>query len=146
MKDTDPIFMQQALNLAKQALERDEIPIGSVITYNDKIIARSFNQVEMLTDPTAHAEMISITSAINAVGGKYLEDCTLYVTLEPCFMCAGAIHWSRLSRVVFGAPDPKKGFTNYQPSVLLDKVEILSGVMSTECEQLIKRFFLKKRR
>lgn len=146
MKDTDPIFMQQALNLAKQALERDEIPIGSVITYNDKIIARSFNQVEMLTDPTAHAEMISITSAINAVGGKYLEDCTLYVTLEPCFMCAGAIHWSRLSRVVFGAPDPKKGFTNYQPSVLLDKVEILSGVMSAECEQLIKRFFLKKRR
>lgn len=145
MPESDEKWMKMALLQAEIALDRDEIPIGCIIVYKDQIIARSYNQVEQLNDPTAHAEMIAITSATEAVGGKYLDKCVIYVTLEPCFMCAGAIHWSRFRKVVFGAFDPKKGFTNFHPSVLLDKTEITGGILEEECRLLINRFFLRKR-
>lgn len=145
MNNSDEIWMKLALQQAKLALDKDEIPIGCVITYNDQIIARAHNQVEQLNDPTAHAEMIAITSATGAIGSKYLNKCTIYITLEPCFMCAGAIHWTRFKRVVYGASDPKKGFTNYHPSVLLEKVEVENGILQEECSLLINRFFLRKR-
>lgn len=137
--------MKMALYQARIALENDEIPIGCVITYDDQIIARSHNQVEQLNDPTAHAEMIAITSATEAVGSKYLNKCTIYITLEPCFMCAGAIHWTRFQRVVYGTSDPKKGFTIYHPPILLDKVEVENGILEDECSLLLGRFFLRKR-
>jgi len=145
MKEIDEKWMKKALQQAKLGLENDEIPIGCVITYKDQIIARSYNQVEKLNDPTAHAEMIAITSATQTVGSKYLDKCTIYITLEPCFMCAGAIHWARFRRVVFGASDPKKGFVKFHPAVLLDKVEISGGVLQDECSLLLNRFFLRKR-
>lgn len=134
-----------ALAQAAEALEKDEVPIGCVITYRDQVIARARNQVEQLNDPTAHAEMIAITSATHTVGSKYLDKCHIYITVEPCFMCAGAIHWTRFSRVVYGAPDPKKGFTLYQPPVLLDKVEITGKVLEDECRMLMNRFFMRRR-
>ncbi|MBY5957336.1 nucleoside deaminase [Membranicola marinus] len=145
MDEIDQKWMKTAIQQAKMALELDEVPIGCVITYNNQIIARSHNQVERLNDPTAHAEMIAITSATEAVGSKYLNKCNIYITMEPCFMCAGAIHWSRFRKVVFAAADPKKGFTKYKPSVLLDKVEIIGGVLEEEARLLINRFFLRKR-
>lgn len=137
--------MKMALAQAAEALEKDEVPIGCVITYRDQVIARARNQVEQLNDPTAHAEMIAITSATHTVGSKYLDKCHIYITVEPCFMCAGAIHWTRFSRVVYGAPDPKKGFTLYQPPVLLDKVEITGKVLEDECRMLMNRFFMRRR-
>lgn len=145
MDEIDEKWMKIALNQATFALEKDEVPIGCVITYKDQIIARSHNQVEQLNDPTAHAEMIAITSATETVGSKYLNKCTIYVTLEPCFMCAGAMHWTRFRRVVFGAPDPKKGYSNFIPSVFLDKVEIRGGVLEEETRLIINRFFQRKR-
>lgn len=145
MDEIDKKWMKIALQQAKLALENDEVPIGCVITYKDQIIARSHNQVEQLNDPTAHAEMIAITSATETVGSKYLNKCSIYITLEPCFMCAGAIHWTRFERVIFGASDPKKGYSNYTPSVLLDKVKIRGGVLEDEARLLINRFFLRKR-
>lgn len=137
--------MKMALAQAAEALEKDEVPIGCVITYRDQIIARAHNQVEQLNDPTAHAEMIAITSATQTVGSKYLDKCHIYITVEPCFMCAGAIHWTRFSRVVYGTPDPKKGFTLYQPPVLLDKVEVAGKVLEDECRLLMNRFFMRRR-
>lgn len=145
MSDTDQIWMKMAMAQAAEALEKDEVPIGCVITYRDQVIARARNQVEQLNDPTAHAEMIAITSATHTVGSKYLDKCHIYITVEPCFMCAGAIHWTRFSRVVYGAPDPKKGFTLYQPPVLLDKVEITGKVLEDECRMLMNRFFMRRR-
>lgn len=145
MSDTDQIWMKMALAQAAEALEKDEVPIGCVITYRDQIIARAHNQVEQLNDPTAHAEMIAITSATQTVGSKYLDKCHIYITVEPCFMCAGAIHWTRFSRVVYGTPDPKKGFTLYQPPVLLDKVEVAGKVLEDECRLLMNRFFMRRR-
>lgn len=145
MSNQDHIWMKMALAQAAQALEEDEVPVGCVITYQNQIIARAYNQVEQLNDPTAHAEMIAITSATQSVGSKYLDHCHIYITVEPCFMCAGAIHWSRFARVVYGAPDPKKGFTLYQPQILLPKVKVAGQVLEDECRLLMNRFFMRRR-
>ena len=141
---TDEYFMQKAYQEAQLAFEEDEIPIGAVIVSNDRIIAKAHNLTERLTDVTAHAEIQAITSASSFLGGKYLKDCTLYVTLEPCIMCAGALYWSQISRVVIGAEDSHRGFrkNNLQ---LHPKTEIKFGVMAEECSNLVKEFFAKKR-
>ena len=142
----DAYFMKQALVEAKKGYEHDEVPIGAVIVSNNQIIARAHNQTEMLTDVTAHAEMIAITAAADYLGGKYLHDCTLYVTMEPCNMCAGALYWSQIGRVVYGAPDDKRGFMNYGKEMLHPKTKIEFGVLHEECGELVKRFFQEKRK
>ncbi len=143
----DEYFMKQALKEAKRAFDEDEIPVGAVVVVNEKIIARGYNMVEKLNDPTAHAEMIALTSAFNALGAKYLTDATLYITLEPCLMCAGAIYWSKLTRIVYGAEDEKNGYKktagNNWP--FHPKAELVSGIMKEECTQLMKDFFKNKR-
>ena len=141
---TDEYFMRIAFNEAVTAYERDEIPVGAVIVCNNKIIAKAHNLTETLTDVTAHAEMQAITSAANYLGGKYLQDCTLYVTLEPCVMCGGALYWSQISKVVYGASDEKRGF-KAKIGELHPKTEIVSGIMEDECSLLMKEFFLRKR-
>ena len=141
----DESFMKQALLEARKALEKDEVPIGAVVVLNDRIIARGHNLTELLTDVTAHAEMQVITAAAQFLGGKYLTSCTLYVTMEPCVMCAGAIGWAQISRVVYGASDPKRGFTKYAPHALHPKAEVISGILEKECGELVKTFFQKKR-
>ena len=141
---TDEYFMRIAFNEAVTAFERDEIPVGAVIVCNNKIIAKAHNLTETLTDVTAHAEMQAITSAANYLSGKYLQDCTLYVTLEPCVMCGGALYWSQISKVVYGASDEKRGF-KAKIGELHPKTEIVSGIMEDECGQLMKEFFLRKR-
>ncbi len=141
---TDEYFMRIAFNEAITAFERDEIPVGAVIVCNNKIIAKAHNLTETLTDVTAHAEMQAITSAANYLGGKYLQDCTLYVTLEPCVMCGGALYWSQISKVVYGASDEKRGF-KAKIGELHPKTEIVSGIMEDECGQLMKEFFQRKR-
>lgn len=141
---TDEYFMRIAFNEAITAFERDEIPVGAVIVCNNKIIAKAHNLTETLTDVTAHAEMQAITSAANYLGGKYLQDCTLYVTLEPCVMCGGALYWSQISKVVYGASDEKRGF-KAKIGELHPKTEIVSGIMEEECGQLMKEFFQRKR-
>ena len=141
----DEYFMKQALIEAQRAGERDEVPIGAVIVCQGRIIARGHNLTETLTDVTAHAEMQAITAAAQFLGGKYLVDCTLYVTVEPCVMCAGALGWSQISRIVFGAPDDKRGFQRFAPAALHPKTEVVSGVLLDECSQLVKDFFRKKR-
>ncbi|PSD44336.1 tRNA-specific adenosine deaminase [Elizabethkingia anophelis] len=137
---TDEYFMKMALQEAQAALEKDEVPVGCIVVYNDRIIARAHNLTELLNDVTAHAEMQAITAAANMLGGKYLIDCTMYVTLEPCVMCAGALAWSQLSRIVIGARDEKRGFINKGLS-LHPKTEIVSGILENECSALIKDFF-----
>ncbi len=141
---TDEYFMRIAFNEAITAFERDEIPVGAVIVCNNKIIAKAHNLTETLTDVTAHAEMQAITSAANYLGGKYLQDCTLYVTLEPCVMCGGALYWSQISKVVYGASDEKRGF-KAKIGELHPKTEIVSGIMEDECGLLMKDFFQRKR-
>ena len=141
---TDEYFMRIAFNEAVTAFERDEIPVGAVIVCNNKIIAKAHNLTETLTDVTAHAEMQAITSAANYLSGKYLQDCTLYVTLEPCVMCGGALYWSQISKVVYGASDEKRGF-KAKIGELHPKTEIVSGIMEDECGQLMKEFFQRKR-
>jgi len=141
---TDEYFMRMAFNEAVTAFERDEIPVGAVIVCNNKIIAKAHNLTETLTDVTAHAEMQAITSAANYLSGKYLQDCTLYVTLEPCVMCGGALYWSQISKVVYGASDEKRGF-KAKIGELHPKTEIVSGIMEEECGQLMKEFFQRKR-
>ena len=141
----DKYFMNQALTEAKLAFEKDEIPIGAVVVCNNRIIARGHNLTETLNDVTAHAEMQVITAAANVLGGKYLDECTLYVTVEPCPMCAGAIGWAQLQRVVYGADDPKKGYSHYSTEVLHPKTEVVSGVMAEESRELMKNFFKKIR-
>lgn len=141
---TDEYFMRIALNEATTAFERDEIPVGAIIVTNNKIIAKAHNLTETLTDVTAHAEMQAITSAANYLGGKYLQDCTLYVTLEPCVMCGGALYWSQISKVVYGASDPKRGF-KAKIGELHPKTEIVSGVLEDECGLIMKEFFQRKR-
>lgn len=138
-------YMKQALAEAKQAAERGEVPVGAVVVCRGRIIARSHNLTETLNDVTAHAEMQAITAAANFLGGKYLPDCTLYVTVEPCVMCAGAIGWSQLGRLVFGAADEKRGYRRYAPDALHPKTTVVQGTLETECAQLMKDFFKKKR-
>ena len=142
---TDDYFMKEALKEARQAFEKDEVPVGAIIVSNEKIIARSHNLVETLTDATAHAEILAITAAENYLGSKYLNECTLYVTLEPCIMCAGAMELSRLGRIVFGAKDSKKGFQKFSESVLHPSTKLSMKVMERECSMLLKDFFSKKR-
>jgi tRNA(adenine34) deaminase len=137
--------MGLALRQAEQALEEDEIPVGAVVVCQGKVVAKAFNQTEILTDVTAHAEMLAITSAAQTIGGKYLKDCTLYVTLEPCLMCAGALYWSQLGRLVFGASEEKRGFRALGSNVLHPKTEILGGILAEESEALLKEFFSRKR-
>lgn len=141
----DNHFMKCALCEAQKAFDKDEVPIGAVIVCCDTIIARAHNLVEHLNDVTAHAEMQAITAAASTLGGKYLNDCTLYVTVEPCPMCAGAIGWSQLGRLVYGAPDPKRGYTLLAPGVLHPKTTVTSGVLADEATTLIQSFFKKKR-
>ncbi|MBR5467247.1 MAG: nucleoside deaminase [Bacteroidaceae bacterium] len=142
---TDEQYMRQALLQAHQALAEGEIPIGAVIVCQGKIIARGHNLTERLHDVTAHAEMQAITAAAEYLGGKYLKDCTLYVTVEPCIMCAGALGWSQISRVVYGAADEKRGFLNFAPQALHPRCELVGGVLQEECASLMKNFFQKKR-
>ena len=142
---TDQDYMRKALDQARMAFDRDEVPVGAVVVCNDRIIARGHNLTETLNDVTAHAEMQAITAAANALGGKYLDVCTLYVTVEPCVMCAGAIGWSQLGRLVYGAADPKRGFSVCAPHALHPKTQVTSGVLEEECAQLMKDFFKRKR-
>ena len=136
--------MKKALQEAEMAFEKDEIPVGAVIVVNNTIIARTHNLTELLHDVTAHAEMQAITSAANFLGGKYLKNCTLYVTLEPCQMCAGALYWSQISKIVFGAPDEKRGYITMGTKIH-PKTEVVSGVLEKECATLMTNFFQKKR-
>ncbi len=138
--------MKQALVEAQKAADRGEIPVGAVVVCNERIIARSHNLTEVLNDVTAHAEMQAITAAANVLGGKYLKDCTLYVTLEPCVMCAGAIAWAQTGRLVFGAEDEKRGYQKYAGNALHPKTVVVKGIMADECAALMKDFFLSKRR
>ena len=142
---SDEYYMQQALNEALIAEENDEVPVGAVIVCNDKIISRDHNQVEPLNDVTAHAEMLALTAAFNEMGAKYLDDCTLYVTLEPCVMCAGAIAWAQMGKLVFGAADEKRGYQRYAPNALHPKTVVQQGLLADECASLMKDFFKKKR-
>ncbi|HLW41907.1 MAG TPA: nucleoside deaminase [Flavobacterium sp.] len=140
----DEYYMRIALNEAKEALEKDEIPIGAIVVANDRIIAKAHNLTELLNDVTAHAEMQAITAAANTIGGKYLKNCTMYITVEPCQMCAGALYWSRISKVVYGAGDNKRGFT-VMGGKLHPKTEVVQGILEAECSDLMKLFFEKKR-
>ena len=141
----DEEFMRKALAEAQAAFDEDEIPVGAVIVCQGRIISRAHNLTEMLHDVTAHAEMQAITAGANMLGGKYLKDCTLYVTVEPCTMCAGAIGWSQISRVVYGAGDEKRGYTKYAPEALHPKTTVTSGVLEDECRALMTNFFERKR-
>jgi tRNA(adenine34) deaminase len=141
---TDEYFMRVALQEAEAAIEKEEVPVGCIIVANGRIIARAHNLTETLNDVTAHAEMQAITSAANYLGGKYLLNCTLYVTLEPCVMCSGALSWSQVSKVVIGARDPQRGFINKNLS-LHPKTEIVTGVLEQECSTIVKDFFKRRR-
>ncbi|MBO7293881.1 MAG: nucleoside deaminase [Bacteroidaceae bacterium] len=143
---TDERYMRKALEEARRAFDADEIPVGAVVVCGDQIIARGHNLTEMLHDVTAHAEMQAITAAAEHLGGKYLDVCTLYVTVEPCIMCAGAIGWSQLGRLVYGASDPKRGYSYFAPKALHPKTKVVSGVLEEECAALMKEFFQHKRR
>lgn len=141
----DEQFMRRALAEAEAAAEKGEIPIGAVVVCRGRIVSRAHNLTETLCDVTAHAEMLAITAAANTLGGKYLTDCTLYVTVEPCAMCAGAIGWAQLPRVVYGAPDEKRGYTRLAPEAMHPKCVVTSGVLADECAQLMKDFFASRR-
>ena len=143
---TDAYFMKQALKEAQKAFDQGEIPVGAVVVCDNQIIARAHNQTELLNDVTAHAEMIAITAAADNLGNKYLNECTLYITLEPCPMCGGAIGWAQLGKIVYGASDDKKGFMVYGKRMLHPKTKVELGVMENECSQLLKDFFAKKRK
>ena len=142
---TDDYFMKQAIAEAHIAAGEDEVPVGAVIVCADRVIARAHNQTERLNDPTAHAEMLAITSATSSLGAKYLTGCRLYVTVEPCVMCAGAIGWSQLEAVIYGAHDEKRGYTKFAPKALHPKTEVRSGIMEQDCAGLMKAFFKNKR-
>lgn len=141
----DAYFMRQALTEARQAATEGEVPVGAVVVCGDRIIARAHNQTERLNDPTAHAEMLALTAATSAMGAKYLPECRLYVTVEPCVMCAGAIGWAQLGAVTYGAPDAKRGFTVYAPQALHPRTEVRGGVMEPECAAEMTAFFRAKR-
>ena len=143
--DIDEKYMLEALKEARAAFNEDEIPVGAVVVCKGRIIGKGHNMTETLHDPTAHAEMIAITAATEALGGKYLADCTLYVTVEPCPMCAAALNWAQTGRIVFGATDPKRGYSLFSPSLLHPRTEVRSGVLTEECSALMKDFFAGKR-
>ena len=143
---SDEYFMREALKEAQKAFEMGEVPVGAIVVANDKIIARSHNLTQTLNDVTAHAEMQSITSAANAINGKYLNDCKMYITLEPCTMCAAAIGWAQLNQLIYGASDTKKGFSLFHTTVLHPKTKVKSGVLEKECSDILSRFFKKIRK
>ena len=145
MNMDDEYFMRQALREAQKAEAKGEVPIGAVIVCKNQIIARAHNLTETLTDVTAHAEMQAITMAAHFLGGKYLTACTLFVTIEPCVMCAGALGWAQISKIVFGAQDEKKGYSRWAPNVLHPKCEVVSGILEAECSSIVSNFFRKKR-
>ncbi|MCF8234846.1 MAG: nucleoside deaminase [Bacteroidales bacterium] len=142
---SDAYYMKEALKEAEKAFELDEVPVGAIVVVDNYIIARSHNLTERLMDVTAHAEMQVITAAANHIGGKYLTDCTLFVTVEPCLMCATAMHWAQLGKLVYGAQDPKKGFSNYGDKILHPQTEVVQGFKHKECAELMARFFKGKR-
>lgn len=143
----DEHYMRQALMQAQKAFEEDEVPVGAVVVLNNRIISRGYNQVEKLNDPTAHAEIIALTSAFNYLGSKYLPDATLYVTVEPCLMCAGGLYWSKIGRIVYGASDEKNGYLRItkETSPFHPKTELTRGVLAEECAELMRSFFRRKR-
>ncbi len=141
----DEYFMKKAFSEALVAFDKGEVPVGAVVVSNKQIIARAHNLTETLTDVTAHAEMQAITAAANLLGGKYLNDCTLYVTLEPCVMCAGALGWSQIGKIVFGAYDEKRGYQKFAPKAIHPKTEVVGGIFETECKELMQEFFKQKR-
>ena len=143
--ELDEKYMREALAEAKAALSEEEIPIGAVVVCKGRIIGKGHNMVERLHDATAHAEMIAITAATEALGGKYLQDCTLYVTVEPCPMCASALNWSQVSRIVYGAPDPRRGYSLFSPSLLHPRTEVTPGILAEECGALVSDYFKSKR-
>lgn len=143
--DADELFMREALREAEAARVEGEVPIGAVIVAKERIIGRGHNMTERLHDPTAHAEMIALTAATEALGGKYLGDCTLYVTVEPCPMCAAALCWAQTGRIVYGAADPKRGYSLYSPSLLHPKTEVAAGILAEACGRLVADFFKEKR-
>ena len=142
---TDELYMREALREAEAARSDGEVPIGAVIVAKGRIIGRGHNMTERLHDPTAHAEMIALTAATEAMGGKYLNDCTLYVTVEPCPMCAAALNWAQVGRIVYGAADPKRGYSLYTPSLLHPRTEVTAGILSETCGKLMLDFFREKR-
>lgn len=144
MEDNEK-YMREALREAQAASEEDEVPVGAVVVCRGRIIARGHNMTERLHDPTAHAEMIALTAATEAIGGKYLNDCTLYVTVEPCPMCAAALYWAQLGGLVYGAADPKRGFSLFSPSLLHPRTVTVPGVLSGECSELVSSYFKAKR-
>lgn len=141
----DEFFMKKALEQAQIAFDKDEVPVGAVVVHGNQIISRAHNLTETLNDVTAHAEMQAYTAAADFIGGKYLTECTLYVTLEPCVMCAGASYWTQVSKIVYGASDEKRGFYKHGKHLLHPKTEVVSGIMETECSNLMRDFFKKKR-
>jgi len=142
---TDEYFMREALKEARKAFDLGEIPVGAVVVCQNKILARSHNQTELLTDATAHAEMLAVTAAANHLGSKYLNECTLYVTLEPCVMCAGALHWTQLQKLVYGADDLQRGYSLVTTPLLHPKTQVMKGVKKEECSELVNQFFKKLR-
>lgn len=143
--EQDERYMKEAIAEAREAMREDEVPIGAVIVCKGRVIARGHNMTEKLNDPTAHAEMIAITSATEAKGGKYLNDCTLYVTVEPCPMCAAALAWAQVGRIVYGASDPKRGYSLFSPSLLHPKTVVEKGLLGDECSDLVSSYFKSKR-
>ena len=144
--DTYQKYMAEALKEAANAAAEDEVPIGAVVVCNGRIVGRGHNMTERLKDPSAHAEMIAITAATEALGGKYLDSCSLYVTVEPCPMCAGAMNWAQLGELVYGASDPKRGYTRFTPSLLHPKTNVVAGIMDQECGETVSDFFKNKRK
>ena len=143
--EDDVKYMKAALEQAQEAAASDEIPIGAVIVCDGRIVGTGHNMTERLNDPTAHAEMIALTAACNTIGGKYLSDCTLYVTVEPCPMCAAALSWAQLGRLVYGARDPKRGYTLFQPLLLHPRTTVTEGILSDECSSIVSEFFARRR-
>ena len=144
--DTYQKYMAEALKEAANAAAEEEVPIGAVVVCNGRIVGRGHNMTERLKDPSAHAEMIAITAATEALGGKYLDSCSLYVTVEPCPMCAGAMNWAQLGELVYGASDPKRGYTRFTPSLLHPKTKVVAGIMDRECGETVSDFFKNKRK
>ena len=143
--EADERYMREALREAQAAGAEDEVPIGAVVVCRGRVLARGHNMTERLHDPTAHAEMIALTAATEALGGKYLDECTLYVTVEPCPMCAAALGWAQLGRLVYGAPDPRRGYSLFSPSLLHPRTEVTSGLLEADCGTLVKDYFKSKR-